>query len=84
MNRKRIINVYIIINIVVDLAHILLHIVTQDINKNEVASERIRIIVYSFYHVGYFVVFYNIVDVNVKDDQEMKPGTDRKQFNNIV
>ena len=29
------------------------------------------IIVFYFHHIGYFVVLYNIVDVNVTDDQEI-------------
>ena len=77
MNRKRIINVYIIINIVVDIVYILL-LSLPFTSRNRptesvVASEQIRIIVYSFYHIGYFVVLYNIMEVRVENANEMRP-----------
>ena len=81
MNMKRIINVYINFNIVLAIPQAFILLLPLN---NEDATEQIMVIAYSVYHIGYFIVFYNIVDVNVKDDQEMKPGTDRKQFNNIV
>jgi len=83
-NIKRLINVYIIFNIVVVTIEIVLFIVwiwrsnlpapdINDIFKYDVTMI-ILTIVYSFYRFGLFVVLYNIMDVSVDDSQKMNSG----------
>jgi len=84
-NSKRLINAYIIFNIVVVTIEIVLSIIYftryhetfPEFPAPDILYEVTTIlltIVYSFYRFGLFVTLYNIMDVSVDDSQKMNSG----------
>ena len=79
-NRKSLINVYIpfimVLVVVQILLQILSHFNRQRDNPGSLGSLIVSVVmslIYFILHIGYFVVLYNIMDVNPEEDQEMKP-----------
>ena len=72
-NRKSLINVYIIFNIVLVVVEIFLQILQFPGSLIGLIYSVLLSLIYFILHIGYFVVLYNIMDVNPEEAQEMKP-----------